>query len=319
MKVLVTGASGFSGTHMMNFLSTNGDIEISGLTRGPLPPPSRLTEISWITADLLDRDHMFHILSEVNPDIIVHLAGLNHGTLKDLLEINIVGTKNLLDAGFKANPNCRTLVISSSAIYGYAGSAAIAEDAPQKPLSGYGISKMAQDALSLMYHDLQDAQVAVARPFNLIGPKQSTSFVCGRIIQQIIEIERRNREDLNLLEISSRRDFIDIRDAVKGYWAVLSHPAFNRVCSGKAFNIGSGTSTAISDLIEVIGKITGKQYQINLPEIPVSIPIPTQQSDNSRIYSTTGWMSEIPLITSLSDMLTEAQKVTIKKNDCVKN
>jgi nucleoside-diphosphate-sugar epimerase len=308
MKVLITGATGFSGTYLIDYLSTYNNLELIGLARGREHPKLKLSGISWIAADLLDLNCTVRILAECKPDLIVHLAGLNQGAFKDLLETNVVGTRNLLDAVSKSNPDCRTLVISSSAIYGYAGNTAIPEDAPQKPLSEYGISKMAQDALSQMYYDLLDLEVAVVRPFNLIGPGQPTSFVCGRIVQQMIDLERRNIDELKLLEISSRRDFIDIRDAVKGYWAVLSHPSFNRVCAGKAFNVGSGKSTAISDVIDLIGKKRGIHYPVKLPENSVSIPIPTQHSDNTHIQRVTGWRPEIPLIESLTDMVEEAQK-----------
>jgi len=308
MKVIVTGASGFTGAHMMSFLSTREDIVLTGVARGCLPSVSNPTGKSWVSADLLDRDHLINILSEICPDAIIHLAGRNHGTFKDLLETNAVGTKNLLDAALKANPECHTLVVSSSSIYGYSISSAIPEDTLPKPLNEYGVSKLAQDTLSLMYHEIHGAHVTVARPFNLVGPDQTDLSVCGRIIQQIVEIEQGKKEALNLFEIVSSRDFIDIRDVVKGYWALISHPEFTHVCAGRAFNVGSGKASAIHEVIDLIEKITGEHYQVRLSDVHAPIISQSQRSDNSRIYAVTGWMPDIPLQDSLWDMLNAARK-----------
>ena len=308
MKILVTGAAGFTGGYMMEFLATHKGVHPIALIRSESSELPKISGVSWVTADLLDRDRLFDTISAVCPDAIIHLAGLPRGTLDALLMTNVTGTRNLLDAGMQANPDCRVLVVSSSAVYGYAGRAAIPESAPMKPLSDYGLSKMNQDTLSMMYHEIKGAAVAVARPFNLVGPNQSGSFICGRIVNQVAEINQGQKTDLDLLEIQSYRDFIDVRDVVRGYFALVSHPEFSQYCAGKAFNLGSGIACSISEIISTIEAITGNHYTIRLQTVPPSIPIPTQQSDNSRITATTGWMPMIPLKVSLIDMLDAANK-----------
>ncbi|MDO8872989.1 MAG: GDP-mannose 4,6-dehydratase, partial [Methanoregula sp.] len=206
------------------------------------------------------------------------------------------------------NPDCRILVISSSAVYGYAGENAIAEDQPLKPLTEYGLSKATQDNLCQMYHKIRNCQVAIARPFNLIGPDQPASFVCGKIVQQVIEIEHGRRSSLDLMEIKSCRDFIDVRDVVSAYWALISHKKFREDCAGNAFNIGSGRATPVSTVIDLLQEITGKEYPLHLPVSSLSIAVPSQKSDNSRIHRITGWMPRISLKESLSDMLDAARK-----------
>jgi len=309
MKVLVTGASGFTGNQLINLLSAQGNISIVGVAREPGARFPRMNTVSWVQGDILKRDAIVKTVSLVNPDAVIHLAGANHGSLLDLLTTNVTGTQNILDAALKVNHDCRILVISSSAVYGYAGENAIAEDQPLKPLTEYGLSKAAQDNLCQMYHKTWKCQVAIARPFNLIGPDQPASFVCGKIVQQVIEIEQGSRSSLDLLEIQSCRDFIDVRDVVRAYWALLSHPEFSRVYAGRAFNIGSGKASAISDVIRLIEKITGEQYQLRLPDVPASIPLPSQQSDNSRIHTATGWTHAIQLQDSLRDMLDAAREI----------
>ncbi|MDO9035703.1 MAG: GDP-mannose 4,6-dehydratase [Methanoregula sp.] len=308
MKVLITGASGFTGNQLINLLSAQGDISIVGVAREPGARFSHLNPVSWVPGDILNKDAIAKTVSLVNPDAIIHLAGANHGSLLDLLTTNVTGTQNILDAALKGNPDCRILIISSSAVYGYAGENAIAEDQPLKPLTEYGLSKTTQDNLCQMYHKTRNCHVAIARPFNLIGPDQPASFVCGKIVQQVIEIEHGRRSSLDLMEIQSRRDFIDVRDVVSAYWALISHKKFREDCAGNAFNIGSGRATPVSTVIDLLQEITGKEYPLHLPASSTSISVPSQKSDNSRINRITGWMPRISLKESLSDMLNASRK-----------
>jgi nucleoside-diphosphate-sugar epimerase len=303
MRVLVTGASGFTGARMMQFLSEQEGVTVTGLMRKTPATPSPGPRVSYVMGDLLDRDPLISTVAGVRPDAIIHLGGLTRGTIDALIRANVVGTKNLLDAGFAANPECRMLVVSSSAVYGYAGTAPIAESVPLRPLSEYGISKMAQDAYALMFHELNDAHVSVARPFNLAGPGQPESFICGRIVKQVIEIRLKKRSTLELQETMSSRDLIDVRDVVRGYWALISRPDFSRDCAGVAFNIGSGNASPLSEIITLMEEITGSHYEVTYPATRPRIPIPSQQSDNMRITTLTGWRPEISLKETLVDML----------------
>jgi GDP-4-dehydro-6-deoxy-D-mannose reductase len=308
MKVLITGASGFTGIHMIDFLSTQQDIRIFALARKIPAHVASAQNISWVEGDILNPDKIIKTISAVEPDAIIHLAGLNRGPLQDLQQTNVTGTQNILETAFNVNPNCRILVISSSAIYGYAGNFPIPESTHLQPLSEYGISKAAQDILCQKFHTTKGSLVAVARPFNLVGPGLPTSFVCGRIVQQVIEIEQGKRTSLDLLEIQSCRDFIDVRDVVKAYWMILTHTKFRDECAGKTFNIGSGKSCAVSTVINLLEKITGNEFKVHLPASSPPITIPSQLSDNTRIHRITGWKPHISLKESLSDMVNAARK-----------
>ncbi len=127
-------------------------------------------------------------------------------------------------------------------------------------------------------------------------------------MQQVIEIEQGKRACLDLLEIQSCRDFIDVRDVVKAYWMLISHTKFREDCAGKAFNIGSGKTYAISTVIDLLKEITGKELKLHLPATSPRIAIPSQMSDNTRIHRITGWNPQISLKESLSDMLDAARK-----------
>ncbi|OPY36108.1 MAG: UDP-galactose-4-epimerase [Methanoregula sp. PtaU1.Bin051] len=308
MTVLVTGATGFSGQALIRHLISAGERDIAWIARSLPKKTGPGPELRMAACDLTDREQVVKVLSRLRPDRIIHLAGLNRGQTFDLFRANITGTENLLDAALETNPVCRILVVSSSAVYGYAGREPISEDTPLMPLGDYGSSKAAQEKVALERQAKRGAQVAIARTFNLVGPGQPETFVCGKIVKQALEIERGDRKNLDLFETRSYRDFIDVRDAVRAYWALVSRPDFDTTCSGKAFNAGSGTAHAVSDVISIVEEITGRTYVVDLPEDPPVVPIPYQQADISLIRKVTGWQPEISLKESLTDMLAAAKK-----------
>ena len=246
-------------------------------------------------------------MNDICPDAIIHLGGMTRGDLGNLLQANVIGTKNILDAGYAANPDCRILVVSSSAVYGYPGEAPIPESTPLRPLSEYGISKMAQEALALMHHTQNGSHVCIARPFNLAGPGQPESFICGKLVRQVADIGQQKKTALDLLETSSSRDLIDVRDVIRGYWAIISYPDFSGKCSGRAFNLGSGSAYPVSAIIRTLEEMTNQHYPVNLPAEILQPSIPSQRSDNAQITSLTGWKPEISLAETLRDMLTAAR------------
>ncbi|WP_292421893.1 NAD(P)-dependent oxidoreductase, partial [Methanoregula sp.] len=291
MRVLVTGAGGFSGTGMMELLSAQQGVVPVGLVHRPLPATAQKKD-SFVVADLLDPEQLSVALLKAEPDAVIHCAGLTHGTAGDLDAANVTGTKNLLHATHSVNPDCRVLVVSSSAVYGYAGDQPIPEDTPLNPVSEYGKSKVAQEEVCRQFSDT-GADIAIARPFNLAGPLQSGAFVCGRIVDQVIRIEQKKSTVIELREILSSRDIIDVRDVVRGYLALMSCPDFSSDCSGKVFNLGSGNAYPVSTIIALIEEITGSIYKLQLPETHPAIAVLTQRSENSPITATTGGRREV--------------------------
>ena len=308
MRVLITGASGFTGRAMVRYLTSQSNVEIACLARADNSGLFRSARISWFFANLLDRDALGSAVASAKPEAVLHLAGLTRGTLTALQAANVEGTKNLLDAVVQSDPSCPVVVVSSSAVYGYAGAGPILETHPLKPVSDYGISKARQEALCTGYMNKEVWRLAIARPFNLVGPGQPDSFVCGRIIRQVIEIEQGKRDVLDLQETGSFRDFIDVRDVVQGYWSILSNPEFDHVCAGNTFNLGSSYPKSIADVIYILEEITGNEYPVHLPEERALVPVPYQRSDNHRIFAATGWKPSIPLSASLRDMLDVARR-----------
>jgi GDP-4-dehydro-6-deoxy-D-mannose reductase len=302
MKILVTGAGGLAGRAMVRqILSLEGDREVFGIYRKNLPESSdRFTPMKL---DLTNREKTLAMMREAEPGMVIHLAGQNHGTLEELLAGNVIATRNLLEAACALRDPVRVLVTGSSAEYGYAGNDPIPESSPLRPVGPYGISKVAAELLALSYSAVRHLPVAVVRPFNLVGPGQSDAYVCGRIVRQVAEIEEGEREEISLADLSSRRDFIDVRDMALACWTLINLPEFSDRCAGKAFNIGSGKDHSVADILEIVRRNTGRRYSVLLPEQERPIPVPTQKSDNSLITATCGWRPAIPLIQSLRDML----------------
>jgi len=311
MRVLVTGAAGFSGARMMELLAAQQGIVPVGLVHRPLPATAQKKD-SFVVADLLNPEQLSAALLKAEPDAVIHCAGLTHGPAGDLDAANVTGTKNLLDATISANPDCRVLVVSSSAVYGYAGDQPIPETAPLNPVGEYGKSKVAQEDVCRQFSET-GADIAIARPFNLAGPLQSGAFVCGRIVDQVIRIEQKKSTAIELREILSSRDIVDVRDVVKGYFALISCPDFSSDCSGKAFNLGSGNAYPVSTIIALIEEITGSIYKLQLPETHPAIAVLSQCSNNSRITALTGWRPEISLKETLADMLAAARGQSASK------
>ncbi|MDD1669004.1 MAG: GDP-mannose 4,6-dehydratase [Methanomicrobiales archaeon] len=302
MRVLVTGAGGLAGRAMVRqILGLDGDREVFGTYRKNLPGPSdRFTPVKL---DLTDRECTLSRMREAAPDLVIHLAGQNHGSLAGLMESNVVATQNLLDAACALREPVRVLVTGSSAEYGYAGDGPIRESAPLRPVGPYGISKVAAELLALSYHAVRQLPVAVVRPFNLVGPGQSEAYVCGKIARQVAEIEEGKREEISLADLSSRRDFVDVRDMAVACWSLATLPEFQERCAGRSFNIGSGKDHSVAEVLEMVRKMTGKRYPVLLPERERPIPVPTQRSDNSLITATCGWKPSFTLAQSLRDML----------------
>jgi GDP-4-dehydro-6-deoxy-D-mannose reductase len=306
MKVLVTGASGFTGRYLLEYLSLQKNISVIGFVH--INPKKRSDNVEWCKCNLHNRAQTDTAIRKIIPDRIIHLAGLNHGSIGDLIRTNVLGTDNLLRAIKNRADDSRVLVIGSSAEYGYAGNRPISEGTTLIPVGDYGVSKVAEELLARSYFHRFGLQIAVARPFNLTGPGQTASFVCGHIISELVKVEHGVQDAVHLHETESCRDFIDVRDAVRAYWSILDHDRFSEACAGNAFNVGSGKSYSVSDILETIEAITGKKIPVELPEKPLKSIVPTQKSDNSYISQTTGWVPAISFRQSVADMVVFALK-----------
>jgi nucleoside-diphosphate-sugar epimerase len=304
MRLLITGSTGFSGRYLVDdfFKNFNQEIEIFGLVNKFRIANNR-NKCHYIEGDLLDSQRINSIIADISPDLIVHLAGVNRGTLNELFNVNVIGTDNLLNAVHKADITPRILMVGSSAEYGYQGDIAINETMPVRPLSPYGISKTASSMLAVLYRKKYQLEICIAKPFNLTGPGQTKDLFCGNLISKILSYEHGDIDRIELINPDSKRDYVDVRDVVRAYRQLICHSDFEDVCSGNIFNVGSGSSYSVLDTFNLIKRIRGVEYQYEAKNSISPDLVPSQLCDWSSLYKTIHWQPEIPFMDSLRDMI----------------
>lgn len=313
MRLLITGATGFVGTHLRRFLLEATDWEIVG-TCFPDAPPSDESADSrsrerLVGLDLRDGQATEDLLADVRPAYVVHLAAQSHvpTAYKDpwgTLENNIRGQLNLLEACVTLRLRPRTLVIGSGEEYGRveAHELPLREDHPLRPENPYSVSKVAQDVMGYQYYISYDLPVIRVRPFNHVGPGQSPRFVLPAFASQIARIEAGEMEPvLHVGNLAPARDFTDVRDVVRAYHRILldGHP-------GEVYNVASGEAHTIQALVDHLLALAAVDVKVcEDPDRyrPADIPVIFGSSDKLRDH--TGWAPEIPLAQTIADVLDE--------------
>ncbi|MFQ5889763.1 MAG: GDP-mannose 4,6-dehydratase [Gemmatimonadota bacterium] len=302
MKVLVTGADGFVGEHLVELLLEKGyDVSASALT---LPPtrdtlrPERIGEVDWKAADVLDHDALFRLVAAVRPDHIYHLAGFSSGALareqvEVAMRVNAGGTINLCEAVLAARDEFpsfdpRILVMGSGEAYGSAAlkELPLREEMPLRPLSPYGLSKACQEFVAHTYRRARGLRTVVVRGFNLLGPGQRVQFVVPSFCAQVAEIAGGQRDPvLHVGNLDVERDFTDVRDGVKAYHAIMGLEKPKSV-----YNVCSGSATPIRRLLEWILDEAGVEAEIRVDASRVrEEETPRIIGDASRVREETGW------------------------------
>lgn len=301
-SILVTGAAGFAGRHLLAHLCTSaaGD-EVLAWSR---QPPTQTDGVRWRQVDITDRHAVHQAISEAQPAHIVHLAGSPHvgqSWLNSLLPLqtNVLGTHHLLEAVRLHSPQSRVVVVTSAMIY-QASAMALTEDAPLVPSSPYGLSKLAQDQLALTAAHDDGLHVVVARPFNHIGPGQDPTFAVSSFARQIALIEAGLAAPvIHVGNLDAERDLTDVRDVVDAYVRLLDHGR-----AGWPYNICTGTAYRVGDLLDRL---------IALSRVPVTRTVdadrlrpsdlPRLVGDCTRLRTTLGWAPQRPLDDTLRDAL----------------
>jgi GDP-4-dehydro-6-deoxy-D-mannose reductase len=305
-RALVTGIAGFTGPHLVKLLLAQG-LDVFGLDRA-VPDQVRLNlgdTVHLICGDLLDKDAVSEIVHEIRPAYIFHLASMNRpDDLMQLLANNVLATDHLLRAAAQgaADMPTRFFIPGSAAEYGMVqpGDLPIGEEQPLRPVSLYGVSKAAQFLLAQSYYLRSGLEVFGSRAFNLIGPGEQPSMVCSAIAHQIAAAERGFQDPvIEVGNLSSERDFVDIRDAVRAYWTIITHGR-----PGQVYNICSGTATCIQNISDML---------LHLADIPLTVrvdprrlrrdDVPRSVGNHQKLSEQTGWQPGISLAESLTDVL----------------
>lgn len=305
--VVVTGAAGFAGSHLIERLdeSLPPDWWIHGWRRpGGTPGRQGSGRLRWTEIDLLDEASVAEAIASARPSVVYHCAGSPHvatswsDTLTPLRS-NVLGTESLLLAIARHSPQTRIFVPSSALVYG-PSSAPLDEDAPLTPRTPYGISKLAQELLAAHAHDDDGLNVFLARPFNHVGPRQDASFATAAFARQIAEIESGQAEPvIRVGNLDARRDLTDVRDTVRAYQLIAE-----RGVPGRIYNVCSGRAHRVGDLLDALVSQARVRVQIVVdPERLRPSDVPLLVGNPSRIAEELGWRAEIPMDRTLADLL----------------
>lgn len=308
-KILITGASGFVGSHLTSFLSSNTDNLLFGthFSKGGTKTLDK-SKIQLIEVDLRQEQEVYKLIEEVKPDIIYHLAAFtsaaeSFGSPKETVLNNIGSQINILEAVRKSNLlDTRILVVSSAEVYGSVKKEdlPIDEETRLNPTNPYAVSKLTQDFLGLQYFSAYNLKTIRVRPFNHVGPGQSSNFVISAFAQKIAEIEKGKREPvLPVGNLEAKRDFTDVRDVVRAYNLLMDKGEF-----GQVYNIGSGTAHKISEILDKLLSLSKVKITVKSEEsLFRPADDPELVCDLTKIQKLTGWRPEIPLETTLKDTL----------------
>lgn len=301
MKVLITGASGFVGKYMVEFLG-NHNIEVIPTVRS-----GDGLQGSHIEMDVMDSQQTERILSDYRPTHIIHLAGKSSVreswiNKEDYISINTIGTMRLLDAVRNSRSSCRVLSVGSSEEYGGADNTKlpVREDNCLRPMSPYGVSKVSAGMLAIQYAKAYQMDVIHVRTFNHIGPKQNLGFVTQDFAKQIADIEKDLREPIiKVGNLDAIRDFTDVRDIVKAYLAVLENGK-----TGEVYNVCSGEGVPIHSILDQLITMSNKLVRIEVDQSKLRpSDVPSLIGDNTKLIMDTGWRRNISLSDTLFDIL----------------
>jgi GDP-4-dehydro-6-deoxy-D-mannose reductase len=298
--VLVTGAAGFAGSHLVELLDAS---TLVCWTRDA-PPTDIAQRARWQQLDLLDRDAVRAAVREVRPSQVYHLAGVPHvaGSWENTtatLQGNLLGTHHLLDALRRADVRARVLVVASAAVYA-PSERPIDEQGAIAPGSPYALSKLAQELRALRAMAEDGLDVVVVRPFNHTGPRQTPAFVAPSFARQIALIERGELPPtIRAGNLAPRRDLSDVRDVARAYVALMERGA-----NGATYNVASGVGRPIREILDALLARTRVHVTVETdPSLLRPQDTAALVGDFSRLQRDTGWAPRIPFETMLDDLL----------------
>jgi GDP-4-dehydro-6-deoxy-D-mannose reductase len=299
--VLITGATGFAGSHLVELLAGTG--RVAGWGRS-VPRPELALLAEWTAIDLLDQENVQREIASLRPAAIFHLAGSPQvaESWRDSttpLAGNVLATAHLFDAIRHAGLRCRVLVAGSATVYAPSESP-LKESDPLTPTNPYALSKLAQEQMALRAASEDGLEVVMVRAFNHTGPRQAPTFVAPSMARQIALIESGRLEPvMRVGNLQSLRDFLDVRDIVRAYTSLME-----RGKAGEIYNVGSGTGRSIQSLLDALR--SRSRVQVDVETDPARFrPIENMAviANTDRLREQTGWQPEISFDSMLDHLL----------------
>ncbi|MDY6908310.1 MAG: GDP-mannose 4,6-dehydratase [Chloroflexota bacterium] len=336
MRILITGVTGMAGSHLAEYLLARGDLEVYGTyrwrsrmenlsdlkragrlcivgqpaddaTRSPSVSGAGGPGLNLIDGDIADPASMRRVIAAVRPDCIFHLAAQSFvpsswSAPAETLSRNIIGQVNLLDAVRDAGIDPVIHIAGSSEEYGMVlpDEVPVKETNPLRPLSPYAVSKIAQEMLAYQYHKSYGLKTIVTRGFNHEGPRRGEVFVTSNMAKQIAEIEAGLRPSILYTgDLSSVRDWTDVRDFVRAYWLAAEKGA-----PGEVYNIGSGVGREVGQMLDVLLGMSDAQVEVRQdPSRLRPSDVKILVCDSTKFRTLTGWEPTIPFEQTMRDIL----------------
>jgi GDP-4-dehydro-6-deoxy-D-mannose reductase len=310
MKILITGVSGFVGSHLAEQLLAEGKHEIFGAIKWRSDRKNILhiqDKLRLCECDIRDAFAMNTLIADIKPDWIFHLAAQSYVPFswrapQETLTTNVVGEVNLFEAVRQARIDPLIHIAGSSEEYGmvYPDEVPITEANPLRPLSPYGVSKVAQDLLGFQYFKSYGLRIVRTRAFNHTGPRRGVVFATSNFAKQIIEIKNGKRKPvMHVGNLEAVRDFCDVRDVARAYAMALA-----KGTPGEVYVIASGKGMKIKEMLEKLIALSGVKVTIEkdserMRPSDVELLIGSPE----KFQKATGWKPEIPFDQTLKDLL----------------
>ena len=335
MRVIVTGVTGFAGSHLAEYiLSEHPDAAVYGTYRwrsrmenlddlaragkldviegryqdgAALRGDARKGRLTLLHTELTDPGSVEKLIASVQPQRIFHLAAQSfvQSSFDEpaaTIRINVDSELNLLESIRRHNRQIRMQIAGSSEEYGlvHQDEVPMKETNPLRPLSPYAVSKVTQDKLAYQYFKSFGLHLVVTRGFNHTGPRRGLIFVTSSFARQIAEIEAGQKDAvLHVGDLTSKRDWTDVRDMVRAYWVALE-----KAEPGEAYNIGSGRTWSVREMLDIL--LSHSTARVVIQEDPERLrpsDVPILWADTGKFRQATGWEPRIPFETTMLDLL----------------
>lgn len=307
MRVLVTGAAGFVGCHLVRGLLADG-CEVFGTRQPGQAAPHGVDGVRWVEMDVASTASVRAALAQSRPQHVYHLAGQSSvgQSFRDPLatwEVNATGTLRLAEA---LDPRARLLFVSSGEVYGVVpeDEQPISEQRPLRPTSPYAASKAAAEMAVLEAAHSHGTHVVIARSFTHTGPGQDPRFALAAFARQLAAVRAGLREPvLRVGNLEARRDYLDVRDVARAYRTLLDRGAGCGV-----YNVCSGQAHSMAELLEWLIDVSGTHARVETdPELVRAVDVPLLSGNPSALRAL-GWRAEIPLRQTLADLLAHEER-----------
>jgi len=300
--ILVTGAAGFAGGHLLDLLSRDG-ADLVAWHRPGHAPPAPMKGVTWQAVDIVEAAAVIRAIAEARPSAVYHCAGAAHvgkawEKTTPTFEINVRGTHHLVEGLRRAGLYARVVIPSSAMVYASTDDA-LTEDHPLGPHNPYALSKLAQEMTALKAR-ADGVHVTIARAFNHVGPRQDPFFAASGFARRIADIEAGKwAPEIAVGNLDARRDIHDVRDTVRAYRLILENGTDGRaynVCSGRAIAIGTLLDKLLSRArVPITIRVDPARYRPN--DVPLLVGDPT------RLTTELGWLPEISFDQTIDDLL----------------